>query len=69
MKLNVLLCTDISENLLVLTVGRSTVKRACRRNNIRRWPNRKQHKKNPPLFAEGSVADSEQEILPSTFIH
>ncbi|KAL1543584.1 protein NLP6-like [Salvia divinorum] len=49
-----------------LGVGRSTVKRACREHGIRRWPNRKEHKKNPSLFEEESYGDSEQDMLPST---
>ncbi|KAL1543585.1 protein NLP6-like isoform X1 [Salvia divinorum] len=49
-----------------LGVGRSTVKRACREHGIRRWPNRKEHKKNPSLFEEESYEDSEQDMLPST---
>ena len=56
----------MNENLIVLTVGRSTIKRACREHGIRRWPNRNEHKKNLSLFEEESVVDSEQDMLPST---
>ncbi|KAL1543587.1 protein NLP6-like isoform X3 [Salvia divinorum] len=41
-----------------LGVGRSTIKRACREHGIQRWPNRREHKKNPSLFEEESAANT-----------
>ncbi|XP_057801122.1 protein NLP6-like isoform X5 [Salvia miltiorrhiza] len=44
-----------------LGVGRSTIKRACRDYGIGRWPNRKEHEKNLPLFQEQNGGDSHQD--------
>lgn len=42
------------ENLFVLTGSRSTIKRAREKYDISRWPNKKEHIKNLPVFATSS---------------